>query len=112
MYLCTKCIILLLHLFPENQVFSIGSFASRTQDSPARWGLATILHVVSTESLTMFDWLLSSMNSDVTTDDSEDYSVSSNLRPYFKAQKLCYVALMFYSDSKYMCKWLAENCYR
>lgn len=67
------------HLLTENQVFSIGSLASRTQDSPARWGLATILRVVNTEALTVFDWLLSSMNSDVTTDDSEDYSVSSVL---------------------------------
>lgn len=58
----------------ENQVFSIGSLASRTQDSPARWGLATTLRVVNTEALTAFDWLLSSMNADVTTDDSEDYS--------------------------------------
>ena len=67
------------HLSTENQVFSIGSLASRTQDSPARWGLATVLNVVSSEALTIFDWLLSSMNSDVTTDDSEDYSVSSVL---------------------------------
>ena len=65
------------HLSTEHQVFSVGSLASRTQDSPARWGLATVLHVVSSEALTIFDWLLSSMNSDVTTDDSEDYSVSS-----------------------------------
>ncbi|KAJ7387208.1 hypothetical protein OS493_004178 [Desmophyllum pertusum] len=60
----------------ESQVFSVGSDASRTQDSPARWGIATILHVVNTEALTQFDWLLLSMNSDVSTDDSQDYSVS------------------------------------
>lgn len=67
------------HFLTENQVFSIGSLASCTQDSPARWGLATTLRVVNTEALTAFDWLLSSMNADVTTDDSEDYSVSSVL---------------------------------
>ncbi|KAL9981805.1 hypothetical protein ACROYT_G010558 [Oculina patagonica] len=57
----------------ENQVFSVGGFTSRTQDSPARWGLATILRVVKTQSLTVFDWLLSSMNPEATSDDSEDY---------------------------------------
>ena len=67
------------HFLTENQVFSIGGLSSRTQDSPARWGLASILRVVNTEALTLFDWLLSSMNSDITTDDSEDYSVSSVL---------------------------------
>lgn len=67
------------HFLTENQVFRVGNLASRTQDSPARWGLATILRVVNTEALTAFDWLLSSMNTDVTTDDSEDYSVSSVL---------------------------------
>ena len=68
--------LLLQHLLPESQVFSVGRDASRTQDSPARWGIATILHVVNTEALTQFDWLLLSMNSDVSTDDSQDYSVS------------------------------------
>ena len=67
------------YYLPENQVFSIGNSASRTQDSPARWGLATVLRFVNTEALTMFDWLLSSMNTDATADDSEDYSVSSVL---------------------------------
>ena len=56
-------------------MFSVGGYASRTQDSPARWGLATILKAVNTESLTQYDWLLSSMNTDVSSDDSEDYSV-------------------------------------
>lgn len=65
----------------ENQVFGVGSSVSRTQDSPARWGLATVLRVVNTQSITVFDWLLSTMNSDVTTDDSEDYSVSFNPWP-------------------------------
>ncbi|XP_078356333.1 uncharacterized protein LOC144641165, partial [Oculina patagonica] len=58
----------------ENQVFSVGGFTSHTQDSPARWGLATILRVVKTQSLTVFDWLLSSMNPEATSDDLEDYS--------------------------------------
>lgn len=74
-----KAFLMPQHFLTENQVFSIGSLASRTQDSPARWGLATTLHVVNTEALTAFDWLLSSTNADVTTDDSEDYSVSSVL---------------------------------
>ncbi|XP_022801392.1 uncharacterized protein LOC111339076 [Stylophora pistillata] len=60
----------------ENQVFSVGSYISRTQDSPAHWGLSAILHVVNTEFLSQFDYLLSSMNSDVSTEDSEDYLVS------------------------------------
>lgn len=54
----------------------MGGNASRTQDSPARWGLAAILRAVNAESLTQYDWLLSSMSTDISTDDSEDYSVS------------------------------------
>lgn len=60
----------------EGEVFSIGGYVFRTQDSPARWGLQTILRAIDTESLTQYDWLLSSMNTEVSNDDAEDYSVS------------------------------------
>lgn len=60
----------------EGEVFSIGGYVFRTQDSPARWGLQTILRSIDTESLTQYDWLLSSMNTEVSNDDAEDYSVS------------------------------------
>lgn len=56
-----------------SQVFTIGGYISRTQDSPAHWGLSALLHVVNTEFLSQFGYLLSSMNSDVSTEDSEDY---------------------------------------
>ena len=68
--------IIIIFLPTETQVFSVGGNASRTQDSPARWGLATILRAVNAESLTLYDWLLSSMNTEISTDNSEDYSVS------------------------------------
>ncbi|KAM7441542.1 hypothetical protein ABFA07_009426 [Porites harrisoni] len=58
----------------EGEVFSIGGYVFRTQDSPARWGLQTILRAINTESLTQYDWLLSSMNTEVSNDDAEDYS--------------------------------------
>ncbi|CAH3176550.1 unnamed protein product, partial [Porites evermanni] len=58
----------------EGEVFSIGGYVFRTQDSPARWGLQTILRTINTESLTQYDWLLSSMNTEVSNDDAEDYS--------------------------------------
>ena len=76
-YTDTGPVLLLLLIASETQVFSVGGHAVRTQVSPARWGLPTILHAVSAESLTLYDWLLSSMVSDVSADDSEDYSVSS-----------------------------------
>ena len=63
-------------LLTESQVFSVGGHASRTRDSPSRWGIETIIRAVSPEALTGYDWLLSNMISDVSTDDSEDYSVS------------------------------------
>lgn len=61
-----------------SQVFTIGGYISRTQDSPAHWGLSALLQVVNTEFLSQFGYLLSSMNSDVSTEDSEDYLVSLN----------------------------------
>ena len=46
-------------MFPlETQVFSVGGHACRIEDSPARWGLPTVLRAVSTESLMIIDWLL------------------------------------------------------
>ena len=63
-------------LLVEGEVFSIGGYVFRTQDSPARWGLQTILCAINTESLTQYDWFLSSMNTEVSNDDAEDYSVS------------------------------------
>ncbi|XP_067032145.1 uncharacterized protein [Acropora muricata] len=72
------------HMFAENsktivekietQVFSVGGHACRTEDSPARWGLATVLRAVNTESLMIFDWLLSNISSDAPLNESEDYS--------------------------------------
>lgn len=69
-------VIFLILLNVEGEVFSIGGYVFRTQDSPARWGLQTILRAINTESLTQYDWLLSSMNTEVSNDDAEDYSVS------------------------------------
>lgn len=54
----------------------MGGHACRTEDSPARWGLATVLRAVNTESLMIFDWLLSNISSDAPLNESEDYSVS------------------------------------
>ena len=68
--------VIFLILLVEGEVFSIGGYVFRTQDSPARWGLQTILCAINTESLTQYDWLLSSMNTEVSNDDAEDYSVS------------------------------------
>ena len=68
--------VIFLILLVEGEVFSIGGYVFRTQVSPARWGLQTILRAINTESLTQYDWLLSSMNTEVSNDDAEDYSVS------------------------------------
>lgn len=70
--------VIFLILLVEGEVFSIGGYryVFRTQDSPARWGLQTMLRAINTESLTQYDWLLSSMNTEVSNDDAEDYSVS------------------------------------
>ena len=54
----------------------MGGHACRTEDSPARWGLPTVLRAVNTESLMIFDWLLSNISSDAPLNESEDYSVS------------------------------------
>ena len=67
-------------MFPlETQVFSVGGHACRTEDSPARWGLPTVLRAVNTESLMIFDWLLSNISSDARLNESEDSSVSIEL---------------------------------
>ncbi|XP_068679786.1 uncharacterized protein [Montipora foliosa] len=58
----------------ENQVIGMEGYVCRTQDSPACWGLATVLRSVNAESIIPFDWLLSSMGTDVSLTDSEDYS--------------------------------------
>ena len=60
----------------ETQVYSVGGHACRTEDSPARWGLPTVLRAVNTESLMIFDWLLSNISSDAPLNESEDHSVS------------------------------------
>lgn len=54
----------------------MGGHACRTEDSPARWGLPTVLRAVNTESLMIFDWLLSNISSDTPLNESEDSSVS------------------------------------
>ena len=52
-------------MFPlETQVFSVGGHACHLEDSPAHWGLLTVLCAVNTESMMIFDWLLSNSSSD------------------------------------------------
>ena len=74
---CINSYCIFTHCFlTENKVIGVGGYGCRTQDSPACWGLATVLRSVNAESIIPFDWLLSSMGTDVSLTDSEDYSVS------------------------------------
>ena len=57
-------------------MFAVDGCVSRTENSPARWGLATTLQSVDCHALEPFDWLLTTMTDESTFRiDLDDQSV-------------------------------------
>lgn len=56
----------------EHSVFTVDGCVARTENSPARWGLATTLQSVSCHALEPFDWLLTTMTDESTFGMNQD----------------------------------------